>query len=381
MYLQNVIQNFDISIVGGGLAGLTASIHLSNLGHSVILFERQAYPHHKVCGEYVSNEVVPYLDSLRVNIPMQDLPTLKRLQLTTQNGKQLNQKLPLGGFGISRFMLDEILYRKAIENGVTIIFQKVENVEFDNNSFQITTNEKQAFSSKICLGTWGKRSQLDKQFSRPFIQKNTSWMAVKCHYESDFEDDLIALHNFQGGYCGMSKVENNILNACYLVDTKVFKKYGNVNLLEKEILMKNPFWAKWRESAKPIFEKPLIISQISFDKKDPIEEHILMAGDSAGLIHPLCGNGMAMAIHAAKLASNAIENYFSTHQDRQQLESEFQDQWRDHFYSRLRAGRQIQSLLLQQNLSPFFIQIANLFPGLVQNIIKKTHGKPITLDA
>jgi flavin-dependent dehydrogenase len=30
-------------------------------------------------------------------------------------------------------------------------------------------------------------------------------------------------------------------------------------------------------------------------------EDMLMIGDTAGLIHPLCGNGMAMAIHSAKL--------------------------------------------------------------------------------
>jgi hypothetical protein len=48
------------------------------------------------------------------------------------------------------------------------------------------------------------------------------------------------------------------------------------------------------------FEKPLTISQVSFEEKK-CENHIIMIGD-AGLIHPLCGNGMAMAIHSAKLA-------------------------------------------------------------------------------
>jgi 2-polyprenyl-6-methoxyphenol hydroxylase-like FAD-dependent oxidoreductase len=50
------------------------------------------------------------------------------------------------------------------------------------------------------------------------------------------------------------------------------------------------------------FEKPLTISQVSFEEKC-IENHIIMIGDTAGLIHPLCGNGMAMAIHSAKLAT------------------------------------------------------------------------------
>jgi flavin-dependent dehydrogenase len=38
-----------------------------------------------------------------------------------------------------------------------------------------------------------------------------------------------------------------------------------------------------------------------FQQKKKLENHILMIGDTAGLIHPLCGNGMAMAIHSAKI--------------------------------------------------------------------------------
>jgi hypothetical protein len=40
---------------------------------------------------------------------------------------------------------------------------------------------------------------------------------------------------------------------------------------------------------------PYTISQISFEKKTRIEKHMLMLGDAAGMITPLCGNGMSMA--------------------------------------------------------------------------------------
>ncbi len=372
--------SYDISIIGGGLAGLTASIHLSKLGYKVLLFERQQYPHHKVCGEYISNEVLPYLDSLGIQLPMDMLPRLARLLLTTKNGKQLGQQLPLGGFGISRYKLDEILYHHAKQSGVQFHFQKVESILYHKNLFSITTNEKQVFHTSICLGAWGKRSSLDKTLKRPFIQKNSAWMAVKCHYESEFDSDLIALHNFRGGYCGMSKVEDDVLNVCYLVDTKVFQEFGNVSALENAVLHQNPYWSEWRQSAKPIFSKPLVISQVSFEKKDPVEDHILMIGDSAGLIHPLCGNGMAMAIHGAKLAVDAIHNYYQKHKNREILEADYQTNWVHHFKSRLVTGRRIQALLLQQQLSPLLIQLAQLFPGLIPKVIRKTHGKPISAN-
>ena len=65
------LERAEVIIVGGGLAGLTAAIHLARKGVSTMLFERNRFPHHKVCGEYLSREVLPYLKELE--IPFQDL--------------------------------------------------------------------------------------------------------------------------------------------------------------------------------------------------------------------------------------------------------------------------------------------------------------------
>src|SRR6187455_493233 len=99
-------QQYDAAIVGGGLAGLAAAIQLSHAGHSVILFEKEKYPFHKVCGEYISLESWEFL--IQLGLPLQDknLPVIKSLFLTAPNGKSFKTKLPLGGFGISRYQLD-----------------------------------------------------------------------------------------------------------------------------------------------------------------------------------------------------------------------------------------------------------------------------------
>ena len=107
----------DVIIIGGGLAGLTSAIHLSKFGLKVIVIEKSDYPQHKVCGEYISNEVLPYLAWLNINIEDLSPSHISNFQFTSVNGKQLNTKLPLGGFGISRYTLDEFLYQKAIQNG------------------------------------------------------------------------------------------------------------------------------------------------------------------------------------------------------------------------------------------------------------------------
>ena len=374
------MKETEVLIIGGGLAGLTAAIHLSKKGFEVIVIEKNEFPKHKVCGEYISNEVVPYLNWLGIN--SKDLhPTLiTKLQFSICNGKIVDCVLPLGGFGISRYALDEYLYRKAVSYGCTILKDSVESVVFNENQFTVTTLNNVLLKAKIVLGAFGKRSNVDQKLNRSFIQKKSPWLAVKAHYSGNFPDDLVGLHNFKGGYCGVSKVENNKINICYLADYETFKRYKNIEEYQKAVVFKNPNLKLLFEKCTMLFDKPLTISQICFEQKKAVENHILMIGDTAGLIHPLCGNGMAMAIHSAKIVSELVELFLNKEiKSRAGLEKKYKQEWKFNFEKRIRAGRFLARLLQHQKVSEFLLQIVIKFPLLLPKIIKRTHGKPIIL--
>jgi len=188
----------------------------------------------------------------------------------------------------------------------------------------------------------------------------------------------VALHNFEGGYCGVSMVENEVVNACYLVHYSSFKKYKDIASFQKGILFKNPYLKDFFENARPIFDKPITISQINFDQKKPVENHIFMAGDAAGLIHPLCGNGMAMAIQGAKILSELlVENYATNMVSRAVLEQRYTERWNTAFSRRLYTGRVLQRMVLHQGFQRVAQHIAKAIPTIVPTIIKQTHGKPL----
>jgi hypothetical protein len=368
----------EVLILGGGLAGLTAAIHLSKLGLRVTVIEKNGYPKHKVCGEYISNEVLPYFEWLGIDLEKIQPVSIKKLQFSTQNGTTITTELPLGGFGISRYALDFHLYNIALSNGCVFIQETVESVVFDSDAFTITTSNGTLLKSKIVLGAFGKRSIIDVKLSRNFIRKKSPWLAVKAHYNGDYANDLVGLHNFKGGYCGVSKVENNAINICYITNYETYKLYKNIEEFQKMVLSENPHLKLLFEKATLIFEKPLTIGQIAFDKKEAVENHILMVGDSAGLIHPLCGNGMAMAIHSAKIASELVINYYDCKiTSRASLEEEYSKKWNFHFEKRLKTGRFIANLLQQPRIASILIRILVQFPFLLTIIIKKTHGKTI----
>ena len=374
--------NVDVLIIGGGLAGLTSAIHLSKSGLKVTLVEKNEYPKHKVCGEYISNEVLPYLQWLGLEISDLKPSHISKIVFSTAKGKTISGDLPLGGFGISRYELDHYLYVKALKNGCQMIQDSVKDILFIEDKFHISTSHNLEIKSKIVLGAFGKRSNLDLKLNRNFIQKNSPWLAVKAHYSGNFPDNLVGLHNFKGGYCGVSKVENNKINICYLADYDTFKHYRNIEEFQSEIVCRNPNLSTIFENSILLFEKPLTISQISFEKKSTVENHILMIGDTAGLIHPLCGNGMAMAIHSAKIVSELIIDFFD-HKiiARKELEEKYTKEWNNNFKRRLETGRLLSKILNKEKLASFLMQLLSVFPFLLPVIIKKTHGKPIILKS
>jgi len=366
-----------VTVIGGGLAGLLTSIQLVRKNIPVQLFEKKRYPFHRVCGEYISNETVPFLKSLNLYPEALKPSQIKRLQLTSVNGKSVVMQLDLGGFGISRYAFDNWLCQKAIREGVEVNQNmEVKKIDFKKNEFTLHTN-KEAFVSDVVIGAYGKRSRLDINMNRSFINKKSPYVGIKYHLKIEHPDDLIALHNFKDGYCGISNVENGVSNLCYLSHRDNLKNSGSINALEEQILYRNPFLKTIFRNAEFVFTPPETINEISFQTKRPVENHVLMAGDAAGMITPLCGNGMAMAIHTSKILSNLIvpfcKNEFSS---REKLESVYAREWHQQFATRLRIGRQLQNLFGSTFASNLAVGVARNFKPLANYLVSKSHGKP-----
>ncbi|PYF76706.1 NAD(P)/FAD-dependent oxidoreductase [Pedobacter nutrimenti] len=369
------MKSADVLIVGAGLAGLTCAIHLLKSGYPVLLLEKNPFPQHKVCGEYVSNEVLPYLNWLGIDPFAQKATKLSKLQVSVENGKTINCKLPLGGFGLSRALFDQLLYQKFLELGGSFLQETVCDICFDQDHFNVKSNQN-VYKTRIVVGAYGKRTGLDHKLNRVFIHKTSPWLAVKAHYTGAFDEELVALHNFKGGYCGISTIENNLINVCYLTSYEIFKKYRNTEEHQRQVLFGNKHLKHFFNHHAMQFSVPLTISQIHFGAKETVKDHVLMIGDTAGMIHPLCGNGMAMAIHSAKISAELLLRHFKEKNfNRIQMEDEYNRLWHQHFAKRLGFGKFLSALLLRPGLSSFASSLISSVPGLLPPLLKRTHGK------
>ncbi len=378
---MNDIKQYDVSIIGGGLAGLALSIQLSKMGHRVALFEKETYPFHKVCGEYISMESWGFLESLGLPLSTMNLPVIKKLIVSAPDGTSLKITLPLGGFGISRYQIDNDLKNIAVANNVAVYEKcKVDEVMFANELFTLHSSLGN-FSSKICCGTFGKKSNLDIKWKRDFIHhknnKLSNYVGIKYHIKTNFAHDTIALHNFKNGYCGISKIEEDKFCLCYLTNAFNLSNNNNsVQELEQNVLKKNKHLKHILENSELLFKTPVTISQISFNKKTQVHEHILLMGDAAGMITPLCGNGMSMALHGSKIAAALVNDFLNGNINRKQLEINYIKKWKKAFSTRLFTGRLIQQFFGKAWLTNLFVWIMKLTPFITRKLIRQTHGKP-----
>ena len=125
-----------------------------------------------------------------------------------------------------------------------------------------------------------------------------------------------------------------------------------------------------------LYDAPVTISQISFEQKTQTENHVLMLGDSAGMVTPLCGNGMSMAMHSAKIAFVEINNFLQQKILRIEMEKNYHQCWNKNFAARLSTGRAVQRFMGNTFSTNIFLKIMSAIPALSSKIIASTHGKP-----
>ena len=135
------------------------------------------------------------------------------------------------------------------------------------------------FEAKVACGTFGKRSNLDLRWDRPFTRKKSAklnnYIGVKYHVTGSLPADRIGLHLFRNGYCGISKIEEERYCLCYMTTARDLKACGNsIPELETTILRQNPYLEEVFSSTTRVFDQPVTIAQISFERKTQVENHV-----------------------------------------------------------------------------------------------------------
>jgi flavin-dependent dehydrogenase len=368
-------KHFDIILIGGGLAGLSFAIQASRAGRQVLVLEKGSYPRQKVCGEYISKESYAFMLSLGLPLETLNLPSIDTFSLTSPYGHKATCGLSPGGIGISRFLLDAELAKIAQDCGVQILSNsKVSQVDDKSEPKTVKTSDGATYSARLLIGSFGRNSGLQKRETT----HQDKYIGIKYHIAAGPPDNTIEIHHFEGGYCGISKVEGQKYCLCYLAKADVFKKYNSdSNTFERHVLMKNPFLKHWLE--QPRLVNSIVTSNIQFGMSNSSSNELLTIGDASGFIPPLTGNGMSLAFRSSKKLFLLSENYFNQEISVKQLHESYHKYTNLYLRKRINKGIYLQRLLFINNafFNKCLMLLLTHFSPILKHLSKQAVGDEI----
>lgn len=378
-------EHCDVAVVGGGPAGCSAAISLARRGLRVVLFEARHYPHDKMCGEFLSPECGGLLEELGVSSRLASLGpvNIQSASLTAPDGTVWETKLPGTALGISRKLMDQALAEEVQRaGGILRESTTVTNIMGSlGRGFQVEMrgrNQRETITARAVIAAHGKRDTLDRMLGRRFFEQRQPFVALKAHFHGPPIPGRIELHAFPGGYCGMSEIEDGKKVVCLLAHETAFERARGPQGVDGFIhwmMGQNVFLQTWMQWAERIHERWITIAQVPFVSKPVVEGDIFMAGDSAGLIVPLAGNGISMALESGQLAAQVLEQYLEGEISAEDARNVYSRQWEQRFRQRLRLGRVLQPIMLHPRSAGLILRLLNAFPALGSYLTRSTRGK------
>lgn len=310
-----------VSIVGGGLSGLSLGIYLRKLGVPVVLYEAGKYPKHKVCGEFICGVKETILYEMGLDVVIDNSLNHHTMEWAMGDEVVLRDDLPMVAYGLSRYTLDEVLSEQFKELGGEL--RLGERMPADSM-------EKEGVVRGV-----GKKKSTGKQ----------QWVGLKIHATEATDVSGLEMHVGYSGYIGLCEVEDQRVNCCGLFELDRSIRGGDIL---KAYLRKNGLndlvarMDTWR------FDEASFSSTAGFKFGVQDQQDDFCIGDAAYLIPPFTGNGMSMAIESAYLAGQLLERYSKGQTAWAQCRLQYQKHIRSRFQKRMALAMTLHPLLFNK---------------------------------
>jgi flavin-dependent dehydrogenase len=296
----------EVLILGGGVAGCSASITLARKGRSVTLIEREPTPRHKVCGEFLSGEALEDLSALGIDVSSLGAVPIDRVRLAAAR-RAAEAPLPFPAASLTRKALDTALIAEAVAAGVRVeCGRSVQALDrAANGAWQVTLDDgttREAPTVFLATGKHDVRGHL-----RP--KDPERWVAFKMYFrlappQAEELARASELMLYPGGYGGIQPVEGGIANLCWVVQQRHLARMGHRwdNFLAR-MQQDCPHLAMRLAGAEPLLARPIAITHIPYGFiRRTTENGLYCIGDQAAVIPSFTGDGISIALHTARCA-------------------------------------------------------------------------------
>ena len=265
-----------LTIIGAGPAGGSAALRALSLEQSVTIYEKSAFPRHKVCGEFLSPEAEQVFQTLGVWDQVQHARPARLTRVLLQFARSSKAwALEEPALSISRYTLDWLLLNQAIERGAKLI----------QESFEEAAEPRIVAHGRKLTAPKGRRL-----------------FGYKAHFSGPV-DDTVAMYFFGRGYAGVSAIEGGFTNVCGLAPE------DRLRACDFDLDTYTSKFVPLRRRISPLTRTmdwlvtgPLVFST---DVQPPSVEAEYRAGDALGFIDPFTGSGILSALETGRIAAES----------------------------------------------------------------------------
>jgi flavin-dependent dehydrogenase len=352
---------YDLIVIGAGPAGSACAITTARAGAKVLLLEKDHFPRQKVCGEFVSPESLGLLHGLLDGGQFRSCAQIVSSRIFLDK-KTLTLPVKPPAQSIPRFDLDPALFAAAQRAGAQVYESIVVSDVQHKEVFHVCTTES-TYSARAVVnatGRWSKLTQFD-------VTGKDKWLGLKAHFSEQSPPQSVDLYFFPGGYCGVTPVGPDSINACAMVRADVAHTLEDVFAREPHLFQRSRAW-------RPLFAT-VTTSPLYFREPATELDGMFLAGDAAGFIDPFAGDGISLALQSGTLVAQSIIPFLRGTCSLEQAHQQYQAAYRTRFAPAFRNAARLRSAFA----APKWIRSAALafanVPGVGELLVRGTRAR------
>ena len=318
------MTQLDVLIVGAGPAGSVAALVLARAGVKVRLVDRARFPRDKLCGDTLNPGTLSMLDRLGISGPVrQRARAITGMDVTGPRGAMVSADYPGGlrGAALTRRELDVILVEAAASAGARFdsgIIVRAPLITTDTSRVigvrVAASGDDHDVHARLVIAADGRHSKIAFGMGlASYAPSPKRWAFGAYFVDVDGLSSRGEMHIRPNGYIGIAPLAGGIANVCVVKDLKNMFRAQRVDsdrVVEQAVKddpMLRPRFARARQVSEVTSLGPLAVDGVTAGYPG-----LLLAGDAAGFVDPMTGDGLRFAVRGGELAAEAALEELST---------------------------------------------------------------------
>lgn len=369
----------DVVIAGAGPAGSLAALLLARAGLRVRLFDRARFPRHKLCGDTLNPGALAVLRRhLDVSPLIANSDAIDGMILTGPRGVTVRATYGEGvaGRAITRGVLDHWLLAQAIAAGAAFEEQTaVKGAAIAGGTIAglmlANGHGRATHPARLVIAADGRRSNIAIGRGLSFQPPRPRRWAIGSYFTGvQGLTPLGEMHVRRDHYIGVAPVPGGLTNACLVIPhTTGDQPIAAPAEVLRRYLSDDPQLAPRFAGARAV-TAPTMLGPMAVEARTAGEPGLLLAGDAAGFIDPMTGDGLHFALRGAELAAEVALDALTGGAPIDRAHLELARKRRAAFGAKWRFNRALRTLVSSRRGVSGAAAAATIAPSLFESIIR-----------